>query len=137
MLDADDRNSNGGTVIAGAVIFVAVEGTQEEKQMADLRRERYAFLEELRSLTRDRKLAENDEEWKGRAVSEMHKFEEILHQSFKHGSTPKENQVWSFWNAIFYCGTIYTTIGELQLQNAGVRLNVSECGLYRYTAECE
>lgn len=126
MLDTDDRNSNGGTVVAGAVIFVAVEGTQEEKQLADLRRERYAFLQELRRLTRDPKLAENDDEWQGRAVSEMHKFEEILYESFKHGSTPKENHVWGFWNAVFYCGTIYTTIGELQLQNAGVRLYVSE-----------
>jgi hypothetical protein len=126
LLDTDERYSNGGTVLAGAVIFVAVEGTQEEKQMADLRRERYTFLQELRRLTREPTLAVNDKEWEGRAVSEMHKFEEILYESFKHGSSPKENRVWGFWNAIFYCGTIYTTIGELQLQNAGVRLYVSE-----------
>jgi len=116
-------------VIAGAVIFVAVEGTQEKKQMADLRRERYTFLEELRKLTLDPQLADNYEDWRGRAVSEMHKFEEILYESFKHGSTPKEKNIWSFWNAVFYCGTIYTTIGELQIQNAGVSLYVSECGL--------
>lgn len=125
-LDTDDPNSNGGIVIAGAVIFVAVEGTQEEKQMADLRRERNMFLRELRGLSQDPKLAENDDEWVGRAVSEMHKFEVILYESFKHGSTPKENHVWGFWNAVFYCGTIYTTIGELKLQNAGVSLFVSE-----------
>jgi hypothetical protein len=105
-------------VITGAVIFVAVEGTHEEKEQADLRRERYAFLREIRRLTRDPKLAANDDEWEGRAVSEMHKFEEILYESFKHGGTPQENAIWGFWNAIFYCGTIYTTIGELQHQTA-------------------
>jgi hypothetical protein len=105
-------------VLTGAVIFVTVEGTHEEMEQADLRRERYAFLREIRSLTRDPKLAENDEEWEGRAVSEMHKFEEILYQFFKHGGSPQESDVWGFWNAIFYCGTIYTTIGELQPQTS-------------------
>jgi hypothetical protein len=121
-LDTHYRNSNGGTVLTGAAIFVAVEGTQEEKQLADLRDERYKLLRELRRLTQDPTLAENDKEWEGRAVYEMHKFEVVLHESFKHGSTPKKEHLWGFWNAVFYCGTIYTTIGELQLQNAGVRL---------------
>jgi hypothetical protein len=117
-------------LLTGAAIFVAVEGTQEVKQLDDLRKERYTLLRELRRLTRDPKLAENDREWEGRAVPEMQKFEDFLYESFKHGNPPKKDNVWGFWNAVFYCGTIYTTIGELQLQNAGVRLYVGKCGLY-------
>jgi len=113
-------------VIAGAAIFVAVEGTQEKMQMADLCEQRDKFLQELRRLTPDKKLADNDKEWQDSAMSELKKFEDKLYESFKHGSTPKENHVWSFWNAVFYCGTIYTTIGELQLQNPGVSLYVCE-----------
>lgn len=97
--------------VIGAVIFVAVEGTHEEQEQADLRRERYALLRQLRELTRDPVLAEDDGMWEGRAVAEMHQFETTLYQSFKHGVTPKQTNVWSFWNAVFYCGTIYTTIG--------------------------
>jgi hypothetical protein len=99
-------------MITGAVIFVAIEGTHEEQQQADLRRERYALLRQLRELTRDPVLAADDEMWEGRAVAEMHQFETILYESFKHGITPKQNNVWSFWNSVFYCGTIYTTIGK-------------------------
>jgi hypothetical protein len=99
-------------MLAGAVIFVAVEGTQEEREQADLRRERYALLRQLRELTRDPVLADDDGMWEGRAVVQMHQFENTLYEAFKHGVTPKQNNVWGFWNAVFYCGTIYTTIGK-------------------------
>jgi hypothetical protein len=50
--------------------------------------------------------------WEGTAVSEMKEYEKILYESFKHGITLKPDNDWRFWNAVFYCGTIYTTIGK-------------------------
>lgn len=97
--------------LIGAVIFVAVEGTYEEQGQADLRRERYVLLRRLRELTRDPVLATDDEMWEGTAVSEMKEYEKTLYESFKHGITLKPDNDWRFWNAVFYCGTIYTTIG--------------------------
>lgn len=99
-------------MITGAVIFVAVEGTYEEQGQADLRRERYVLLRRLRELTRDPVLETDDKMWEGTAVSEMKEYEKILYESFKHGITLKPDNDWRFWNAVFYCGTIYTTIGK-------------------------
>jgi hypothetical protein len=40
------------------------------------------------------------------------KYEEHLYEFFKRGVTDRGEKVWTFWNAVFYCGTIYTTIGK-------------------------
>jgi hypothetical protein len=89
-----------------------VEGSYEEKVQSDLRRERYALVRHLRELTRNPVLADNDNDWEGRAVEQMLIFEKTLYEYYKHGVTPQKNDVWSFWNSVFYCGTIYTTIGK-------------------------
>lgn len=47
--------------------------------------------------------------WEGRANNLLQLFEDIVVNSTKAGATQK---VWTFWNSMFYCGTIYTTIGR-------------------------
>ncbi|XP_021913363.1 TWiK family of potassium channels protein 12 isoform X3 [Zootermopsis nevadensis] len=95
----------------GAVIFVAVEGSYEQKVQSNLRTERYTLVRQLRELTRDPVLANNDNDWEGQAVEKLLVFEKIMHEHYKHGVTPNKIDDWSFWNSVFYCGTIYTTIG--------------------------
>lgn len=51
--------------------------------------------------------------WKNRATNQMHKYEAQLYEYFKRGFSDSEEKVWTFWNAVFYCGTIFTTIGRL------------------------
>lgn len=47
--------------------------------------------------------------WEGKANNLLQIFEDIVVNSTKSGATQK---VWTFWNSMFYCGTIYTTIGR-------------------------
>ncbi|PSN56724.1 hypothetical protein C0J52_00095 [Blattella germanica] len=85
--------------VAGASIFVAIEGAHEQQQQTNIREERYVLVRQLRELTRDPVLANDDAAWEGRAIQEMHKFEEVLIKSLDEGITPKETDDWTFWNA--------------------------------------
>lgn len=69
-------------------------------------------LTTIRELCDDQVLASNPELWNGRARNELMEYEEHLYEFYKRGLTDRGEKVWTFWNAVFYCGTIYTTIGE-------------------------
>lgn len=66
----------------------------------------------IRELYDDSVLASDAELWKGRAANELMEYEMHLYEFYKRGVTDRGEKVWTFWNAVFYCGTIYTTIGE-------------------------
>lgn len=66
----------------------------------------------IREICNDSVLASDTERWRGTAANKLMKYEEHLYEFFKRGVTDRGEKVWTFWNAVFYCGTIYTTIGE-------------------------
>ncbi|KFB37475.1 hypothetical protein ZHAS_00004723 [Anopheles sinensis] len=70
----------------------------------------------LRILAMDREKLENPDQdlWEGQAINLVEQYSAVLYQSFKEGSfeSKQTKKTWSFWNAVFYCGTIYTTIGK-------------------------
>ncbi|XP_051157223.1 TWiK family of potassium channels protein 7 isoform X3 [Leptopilina boulardi] len=97
--------------IAGAMIFVTVEGTQESKYRSDMRQFRNETLSAIKDLNEDDSSLKDPSIWKGKASNLLTNYEEKLFQFYKSGLMDKKEKVWTFWNAVFYCGTIYTTIG--------------------------
>uniref|UniRef100_A0A182JRV6 Potassium channel domain-containing protein n=1 Tax=Anopheles christyi TaxID=43041 RepID=A0A182JRV6_9DIPT len=80
----------------------------------------------LRILALDREKLENPDPdiWEGRAINLVEEYSAVLYQSYKEGSfeNKQNKKTWSFWNAVFYCGTIYTTIaldliGHMNMKN--------------------
>ncbi|XP_072759276.1 uncharacterized protein [Anoplolepis gracilipes] len=96
--------------VVGAMIFVTVEGTNEDSGRFDIWKKRNNTLEVIRGFCDDSVLASDLNLWKGRAKAELMEYEKDLYEFFQRGLTDRGQKVWTFWNAVFYCGTIYTTI---------------------------
>lgn len=56
---------------------------------------------------------EDEKEWLGRATQEMIGFEQEVIEHYKQGQIDRGGKpVWNYWSAVFYCGTVFTTIGK-------------------------
>lgn len=101
--------------VLGALLFVTVEGTHEEKERAEVETVLNTFVFEVQRLAKDEEILSNASSWDEEFRKALKPYQEVLLESYKDGFTPKEHKTWSFWNSVFYCGTIYTTIGQYSI----------------------
>ncbi|XP_044262146.1 uncharacterized protein LOC123009722 [Tribolium madens] len=106
--------------IGGAFVFMAIEGAHENKQIneskvqaIDVRASRHKLIIDLRNLSLRMPLNSSDEEWtkEAKELFERHKEVLIENEQRKINKEKEEEKQWSFFNAIVYCGTVYTSIG--------------------------
>lgn len=59
---------------------------------------------------------ESVQNWEGVAVQKLKDFDIILIEAYNRDplivSNTGGDKVWSMWNAVVYCATVYTTIGK-------------------------
>lgn len=53
--------------------------------------------------------------WKGDLENNLLDYEKVMHDAWSEGVYDQAPAKWSFWNAMFFCGTVYTTIGKCLL----------------------
>ena len=99
----------------GAFVFRFTEGAFEAFYKCGVKRVKRDFLDTLWNYSHN--LREDD--WKSMARRKLMEFEEQLHTAHEAGvHTYSGQRSWSFLNAVVYCLTVITTIGE---ENTGYR----------------
>ncbi|XP_077485679.1 uncharacterized protein LOC144096684 [Amblyomma americanum] len=94
----------------GALAFRYLEGPYESRAKAGLQRVRRLLVEELRRGCG----AADDHRWRRLAQRHLQVYEAQMRALCQAGvTTDAEHQLWTFWGAMFYCGTVFTTIAAL------------------------
>lgn len=96
---------------AGAAIFEKLEGDHEIEEKADILDLRDDIIDTIWNASFATK--RNEPAFKQLMRQELRKYETELYGAFAHGiSSESEDTIWDFWGSMFYCATIYTTIGK-------------------------
>lgn len=93
----------------GAALFQLIEGPFEDKQKQTILNARQYIIEDLVIAQRTLSVAG----FRRHALRRLREFEtqvRVLEDEARIVSH-SEKKIWSFWGALFYCGTVFTTIG--------------------------
>ncbi|CAH2242586.1 jg14122 [Pararge aegeria aegeria] len=99
--------------IMGAAMFMALEGPYEEqydKNLTDVRRE---VASRIQSALTNHSSLEDSPDILEFIENDLAEYEQSFMEYLKHvNNNDTKKKTWSFWNAMFYAGTIYTTIDK-------------------------
>ncbi|XP_037814940.1 uncharacterized protein LOC119605733 [Lucilia sericata] len=103
--------------VGGALVFQAIEGREFKKEQIDIHNSQKAFYSAIRDLANNVELLKlNPGLFDGKLTEALRDHQPAVETLLNNNKTMEEmaNEAnpWSFWNSMFYCGTIYTTIGE-------------------------
>nr|XP_022918346.1 TWiK family of potassium channels protein 18 isoform X2 [Onthophagus taurus] len=96
--------------VGGAFMFLTVEGTNRKLQDGDLRKERYTAIDEIIKMVETIPHNTSPDELVGALSRRLDDYEVVIIDMYKQNTLLKD-RTWTFWNAVFFCSTIYTTIG--------------------------
>lgn len=69
--------------------------------------------------------------WRQNALTRVLEYEEQIRTLMREAGlyTPSDKKVWTFWGALFYCSTVFTTIGESPDQNCPPFIRIGDCAV--------
>ncbi|KAL5287471.1 hypothetical protein ACFFRR_008394 [Megaselia abdita] len=100
----------------GALIFQSIEGMGANKEHDNNHAAQVIMFREFYNLAKNSELRKHDmKEFEGKFLQNLRTHDDAVKSVLSNNKTAAELEVvdhpWTFWQAMFYCGTIYTTIG--------------------------
>lgn len=93
----------------GALLFQWLEQDKEHREKTSVELARNLTIQQLWSIVRN---TTTEGEWWAVANRDLVAYEKQVEVLLKSKAvTDSETRVWGFWGALFYCGTVFTTIG--------------------------
>ncbi|XP_064601820.1 TWiK family of potassium channels protein 18-like isoform X2 [Liolophura sinensis] len=98
---------------AGAALFATLESPHEQSLKEKIKEERENIVRVLMNLTLEfDSLQVNQTNWTDVTRETLVKYESIIYEAYKDGMiSHSTDNIWSFYGALFFCGTVYTSIG--------------------------
>lgn len=110
-------------------IFCFLGANEEQLKAKDLHDDRYRLIRVLRNLSITLPAKTTEEEWEGAASTLVRAYEDKIGEYFQTYALIMANRgtkIWTVWNAIVYCATVYTTLGKKNFFNENFKLKFKQ-----------